>query len=170
MKTCALQVDTTGRSTEAVASFVAMLVREAGLPSSKAYWLRLAAEEITTNIAQHGYRGCGPLRLTSEVGPDRVCLRIEDEAPEFDPRSHDPGPQLQTAPSDREVGGFGLLLALHKLDGFCYERLSGQNCNTLIMFRSGTVGAYPPEAAPDDAEPGTVNGVTDGVNSRADHR
>lgn len=147
MKICDLQIDCAAGSTETVASFVASLVQEAGLPSSKAYWLRLAAEEITTNIAQHGYRGSGPLRLTGEVGPDRVCLRIEDEAPEFDPRSHDPGPRLQTAPADREVGGFGLLLALHKLDGFCYERASGQNCNTLIMFRSGT-----------DAEPGTVNG------------
>ena len=35
-----------------------------------------------------------------------------------------------------EAGGFGLLLALHKLDGFSYEYADGKNRNTLIMCRT----------------------------------
>ena len=144
---------------EAAAAFVGELVQDAGLPTSKAYWLRLAVEEITTNIARHGYRGHGLVRLTSEISQDRVWVRIEDEAPQFDPQSHDPARQLQTAPAEREAGGFGLLLALRKLDGFCYERLDGQNRNTLTMFR--------PRVRTDASE---VDGVPDGNKQRADRR
>lgn len=144
---------------EAVAAFVGELAQDADLPVSKAYWLRLAVEEITTNIVRHGYRGGGVVRLTSEISPDRVWVRIEDEAPGFDPQSHDPARQLQTAPDEREAGGFGLFLALRKLDGFCYERSDGQNRNTLTMFR--------PRARTDTGE---EDGVPDGNKQRADHR
>jgi len=142
-----------------VADFVGALAREADLPASKTYWLRLAVEEITINIGQHGYRGRGPMRLTGDIGPDRVWLRIEDEAPAFDPRSHDSGPRLESPPPEREVGGLGLLLALHRLDGFCYERVGGRNRNTLTMFRSSA-----------GHDPGLVDGVSDDVEERADHR
>lgn len=144
---------------ETAAAFVGKLAQDAGLPTSKAYWLRLAVEEITINIVRHGYRGHGLVRLTSEISPDRVWVRIEDEAPRFDPQSHNPARQLETAPTEREAGGFGLLLALRKLDGFCYERSDGQNRNTLTMFR--------PRAGTDASE---VDGVPDGNKQRADRR
>ncbi len=137
-----------GNVAEAVATYVGALASEAGLPSSKAYWLRLAVEEIATNIVQHGYHGRGPVRLTSEIWPDQVRLHIEDRAPGFDPRTHDPAPQLETTPAEREAGGFGLLLALRKLDAFCYEQADGQNRNTLIMFRPAAEG----DGKPDDAQ------------------
>jgi serine/threonine-protein kinase RsbW len=118
-----------------VAAFVGALASAAGLSRHRAYWLRLATEEITTNIVQHGYHGSGPLRLVGDVEADKVWVRIEDEAPAFDPRTHDPAPQLNTDPALRSEGGFGLLLALHKLDGFAYERTGDGNSNTLIMCR-----------------------------------
>jgi serine/threonine-protein kinase RsbW len=120
---------------EAVASFTGDLARRAGLPPSKAYWLRLATEEIATNVMEHGYRGCGPVRLSGGIQADQVWVRIEDEAHAFDPRAHDARPLLETVPQEREAGGYGLLLALHKLDAFDYERAGGRNLNTLIMFR-----------------------------------
>jgi anti-sigma regulatory factor (Ser/Thr protein kinase) len=119
---------------EAVADFVCGLAARVGLPQRKAYWLRLAVDEITTNIADHGYRGSGTLRLYGEVHDDRVCVRIEDEAPAFDPRTHDPGPHLAKEPGQRAEGGYGLLLALHRLDAFTYEHVAGTNRNTLIMY------------------------------------
>jgi anti-sigma regulatory factor (Ser/Thr protein kinase) len=118
-----------------VAAFVGALASQAGLSRHKAYWLRLATEEITTNVTQHGYHGGGPLRLAGEVEADRVWVRIEDEAPAFDPRTHDPRPHLETDPALRAEGGFGLLLALRELDGFTYKRAGDTNSNTLIMCR-----------------------------------
>ena len=144
---------------EAAADVVGELARDAGLPPGRAYWLRLAVEEIATNVVRHGYQGRGVVRLTSGIWPDRVWVRIEDEASEFDPRSHDPVPRLETAPAEREAGGFGLLLALRKLDGFCYERSDGQNRNTLIMSRS-----------PADTDVEEVDGAPDGNKQRADRR
>lgn len=130
-----LQLDAHNSTAEAVACFVEALARAANLPRRKAYWLRLAAEEITTNIAQHGYRGCGPVWLEGRVGPDAVSMRIEDEAPAFDPTAYDRHARLAEAPVSGE-GGFGLLLALHNLDGFSYEYADGKNRNELMMYRS----------------------------------
>jgi serine/threonine-protein kinase RsbW len=142
-----------------VAAFVGELAAQAGLSQHKAYWLRLATEEITTNIAQHGYHGSGPVRLVGEIQPDEVRVRIEDEAPAFDPRTHDPGPRLATEPALRPEGGYGLLLALRKLDGFAYERAGDTNSNTLIMCR----GTERPGA---DETEGACHGHVDGLARR----
>jgi serine/threonine-protein kinase RsbW len=148
---CDLRFDCDDSIADEVARFVAGLVEKTELPSGKAYWLRLAVEEITTNIEQHGYRGRGRVWLTAGVEADRVWVRIEDEASPFDPRTHDPGPRLATEPAEREAGGFGLLLALHKLDGFSYERAEGRNRNTLIMCRAtANAGPHAKDGAPDD--------------------
>jgi anti-sigma regulatory factor (Ser/Thr protein kinase) len=130
-----LRLDCGQPITAEVADFVCGLAARVGLSQHKAYWLRLAVDEITTNIADHGYRGSGPLWLYGEEHDDRACVRIEDEGPAFDPRTHDPGPHLAKEPGQRAEGGYGLLLALHRLDAFSYERTAGTNKNTLIMYR-----------------------------------
>jgi anti-sigma regulatory factor (Ser/Thr protein kinase) len=136
-----LRLDGDESITEAVTCFVEALAREAELPHHKTYWLRLAAEEFTINIVHHGYQGPGPIWLAGEIKPDSVWLRIEDEAPAFDPRTHDHHAKLATRPAERDEGGFGLLLALHRLDEFCYEYAGGKNRSTLVMRR--TIGGTP---------------------------
>jgi serine/threonine-protein kinase RsbW len=131
-----LRLDDENSPAEAVARFVEALARDAELPHQKAYWLRLAVEEITTNIIDYGYQGTGLIWLAGRIEPDRVSIRIEDTACAFDPRTHDHHAKLAVAPAEREAGGFGLFLALHKLDGFCYEYADGKNRNTLIMSRT----------------------------------
>lgn len=138
------------RIAEAVAQFIEAFAKQAELPQQQAYWLRLATEEITTNVVKHGYRGAGPLWLTAGIQPACVWLRIEDEAPAFDPLAHDRHSQLAIDPAEQEEGGFGLLLALHKLDGFEYEYADGRNRSTLVMRR--TIG------------------ISDGENNCADRR
>jgi serine/threonine-protein kinase RsbW len=131
-----LRLDGQNSTVEAIACFVAMLARDGRLSQRKAYWLRLAAEEITTNIVQHGYHGCGPVWLEGRVSADVVSMRIEDEAPAFDPTAYDRHYRLAEEPAQRDEGGFGLLLALHNLDGFFYEYVGGRNRNELIMCRT----------------------------------
>lgn len=148
-----MRFDCPATDADAIARFVGIVAREARLPDEKAYWLRLAVEEITTNIWQHGYRGSGQVRLIGGVEDRRAWIRIEDEAPAFDPRTHDPGPRLAMEPAEREEGGFGLLLALHKLDEFRYERTRGRNCNTLIMCHAVVgpeAGQHVTDGIPDD--------------------
>lgn len=131
-----VRVDGDVGTAEAVASLTRQLAQQAELPHAKEYWLRLAAEEITTNVSEHGYQGTGPIWLTGEIAAGEVRLLIEDEAPAFDPLQHDRHARLAVAPAEREAGGFGLLLALYKLDGFTYEYADGKNRNTLIMYRA----------------------------------
>jgi serine/threonine-protein kinase RsbW len=130
-----LRVDGDRSETETVAALVRELAEQAGLPRQKTYWLRLAAEEIITNIFQHGYQGPGPVWITGEIKPDEISLLVEDESPAFDPLKHDRHAQLAVDPAEREEGGFGLLLAMHRLDGFSYEYVARRNRNKLIMRR-----------------------------------
>jgi serine/threonine-protein kinase RsbW len=130
-----LRLDCGSGLTQDVTSYICDLAERAGLPPGKAYWLRLAAEEITSNIAEHGYRGRGPLDLTSEVDDHQIVVRIEDEGPPFDPRDHDYTPASSADLLTCSAGGHGIFLALRKLDGFEYERVGGRNRNTLIMRR-----------------------------------
>jgi anti-sigma regulatory factor (Ser/Thr protein kinase) len=119
-----------------LAAFVAGLAAQAELAPVRAYRLRLAADEIVTNIAVHGYHGRPePVELSGAVETDRVWLRIEDEGPPFDPRTHDPRPRLEAGSVHTAEGGFGLFLALSGVDDFDYDRLGGKNRNTLIMHR-----------------------------------
>jgi serine/threonine-protein kinase RsbW len=67
---------------------------------------------------------------------EQVWVRIEDDAPAFDPRSHDPGPRLAVEPTRREAGGLGLYLALRNVDAFTYDRVGGRNRNTLFIVRT----------------------------------
>jgi serine/threonine-protein kinase RsbW len=133
---------TSAAAGQQVAEFVCSLAARVGLAEGPAYRLRLAADEIVTNIGLHGYHGRpGPVELVGGVEPDAVWLSIIDEAPPFDPTTHDPGPRLAAGPFHEGEGGFGLFLALRGLDDFRYGRADGRNENTLIMRRP--VGGTP---------------------------
>jgi len=136
MITCRLRLDCGGLVSDVVAELTRSLAEQGGLTPSQAYGLRLALDEITTNIAQHGYAGNGGIvDLLAGVEPGEVWVRVEDDAPPFDPRDHDPAPRLAAHPHLRPEGGYGLFLALNKLDDFAYDHAGGRNRNTLIMHR-----------------------------------
>ena len=103
----------------------------------QSYWLRLATDEIMTNIAHHGYRGAaGDIDVTVGGDETKVWIRLEDDAPPFDPEAYDPAPRLSVDPRAREQeGGYGLLLVVTKLDEFHYDHGGGRNCNLLVMHR-----------------------------------
>lgn len=145
MLACRLRVDGANTSLPGVvADFVAALADEAGLTSRQTYWLRLATDEITTNIAHHGYGGRGGVvDIAAEIERDRLRVWIEDDAPPFDPTGYDPAPRLAVPPMHREEGGYGLMLAIAKVDEFDYEFVGGRNRNTLIMRRGGTDAERP---------------------------
>ena len=119
-----------------VAGFVQAVGEQGGLTDKQVYRLRLAVDEIVTNIVLHGYRGePGPVELEGDSDGDRVWLRVVDSAPPFDPTTHDPGPRLAASVDGRE-GGFGLFLAMTEVDEFSYDHTDGHNRNTLVIRRS----------------------------------
>lgn len=130
-----LLIDGPAAPSRLVAGFVGVLAACAGLPPRQAYRLRLATDEITTNIAVHGYRERGgPVDLRGRVEPELVRVCIEDEAPPFDPTGHDPAPRVTAGPT-AALGGYGLFLALRSVDQFAYVHVGGRNRTTLCVRR-----------------------------------
>ena len=157
MTTWQLRVDCRDDVGEAVAGVVGALAGEAALGVREAYRLRLAADEITTNIAAYGYQGQGGM-VDIEAGYDaaRVWLTIVDDAPRFDPREHDATPAVQGPPQE---GGYGIFLARNGVDEFSYEWADGRNRNTLLVRR-------PVDPAGSSTEQGGFDGRQDCARRR----
>jgi len=123
-------------SLDDVAEYVAEAAAASGVDSGQAYHLRLAADEIVTNIIKHGYGGDdrGEVELAARCGAGRLEIEISDSAPPFDPLPHLAPPEDLASPlTDRAVGGLGLYLAAQGVDEFLYERCDGRNRNTLVV-------------------------------------
>ena len=119
---------------ERVADYVRALAEQGHLPANVAYRLRLAADEIVTNIIMHGYgESSGEIQLSGGVEWDHVWLRVADDAPPFDPRTVHLAPQPGVPFQEMRLGGLGLFLTREAVDGFSYEFSNGRNINTLTI-------------------------------------
>lgn len=134
---------------DTLAALVTRLAGLTGLPFGKAYRLRLAAEEIVTNVLMHGYGGrAGLIDIDAGYDAEWVWLLVEDEAPAFDPAAHDPTPRLSMDPVMAPLGGFGLFLALTSVDEVRHEYVRGRNRTVLRVRReAGDEGGTDGEAA-----------------------
>ncbi len=137
----AITVPASLASLEQVACYVRALSARANLPASAEYRLRLAADEIVTNIITHGYGECpGEIGVRGDVAEDHVWLQVTDQAPPFDPRTVHSEPQPNIPLMEMRLGGLGLFLALKAVDGFCYEFVNGTNINTLTISNASNGG------------------------------
>jgi serine/threonine-protein kinase RsbW len=118
--------------------FVDELVSCASLDEEEAYRLRLAAEEMATNIVQHARfpDGADPaFVLEGGVLAAAVWLRLDDTAEEFDPTAVPPPPDLHEPLDRRRIGGLGIHLTRQMVDEFSYQRVDGHNRTTLALHR-----------------------------------
>jgi anti-sigma regulatory factor (Ser/Thr protein kinase) len=119
-----------------VVQFVHALASEANLADDLAHRLRLATDELVTNVLTHGYAAAtGELELEGAVDPDRVWLRIVDTAVPFDPTQVSDPPDLDRPLSERAPGGLGLFLARTAVDDMSYQRCRGRNITTITLRR-----------------------------------
>jgi anti-sigma regulatory factor (Ser/Thr protein kinase) len=122
-----------------IAAFVAAVAEDAGLSPRAAYRLRLAVDEISTNIIMYAYSGStapGTIDLRAELDEATVTVLIEDQGAPFDPRQVPPPPDLHLPPEQRRLGGLGVYLALRNLDHFDYDRRGDRNRSRLVMNRA----------------------------------
>ncbi|MDH6574771.1 ATP-binding protein [Kitasatospora sp. MAP5-34] len=132
----ALRIPAALTSLEDVAHFCQSLAERAGLSTDAAYRLRLATDELATNVVMHGYRGGeGELRLAGGMDEDTVWIRLEDDAPPFDPGAGCRPPQPDVPLAQRGIGGLGIHLALTSLDDFSHRYTDGHNSCTLVIRR-----------------------------------
>ena len=113
----------------AVAEFVMAAAAAAGLDKRVSYRLRLAVDEIATNIIVHGYVEAGlqgALELCADIDERTLTLSIEDTGVAFDPRQA-AVPETDLPLEQRSIGGLGVYLAMRSVDEFLYERVGDRN-------------------------------------------
>jgi len=125
---------------EAIGNFVMEVATEAGLDIKAAYNLRLAVDEIATNIITHGYEEAGltgDVNASSMLSDTALTIVLKDTGIPFDPLNHKlpDEDELALPLEERGVGGLGILLVLKGVDKFNYEYQDGRNHNIFVMNR-----------------------------------
>jgi anti-sigma regulatory factor (Ser/Thr protein kinase) len=126
-------------SLAAIGQYVLAAAAAAQLDRRAAYRLRLAVDEIATNIISHGYAeagGDGDVEVATVITPDTVTIVLDDAAVPFDPRERSRPDQIDALSlDDRPVGGLGVFLAMAGVDEFRYEHVGGHNRNYFVVRR-----------------------------------
>ncbi|MCP4424589.1 MAG: ATP-binding protein [Chloroflexi bacterium] len=126
------------KSIDRLTEYVVTAASRAGLDEKATYSLRLAVDEIATNIITYGYQEAdmtGDLTVTAVFQSDRLIIQLEDTGAAFDPRQAPPPDDLNQPPHKRKTGHLGIYLALWSVDGFRYESSHGCNRSAFIMQR-----------------------------------
>jgi anti-sigma regulatory factor (Ser/Thr protein kinase) len=104
-------------------AFVERACARAALEPDTAFDVRLATEEVVTNVIEHAYAGApapGPITVRFHHDPRQVVVTIDDLAPPFDPatvRPADPSAPLE----QRRIGGLGWYFVNRVMDEVRHE-------------------------------------------------
>lgn len=124
------------KSIDRLVNYVVTAASKAGLNHKATYCLRLAVDEIATNIVTHGYQAAGlegEVTVTAVFQPGQLIIELKDKGQPFDPRQVASPTNLKQPLQKRAAGNLGIFLAMWGLDGFQYEHESGCNRNVFIM-------------------------------------
>lgn len=132
-------------SLSAIRLVVGEAAKRAGLDEPASYRLRLAVDEIATNIIVHGYAEAhlsGAVEVIVRLQSQALTIELEDTADAYDPTQVlSPSSEvLQRPMEERPVGGLGVMLARSGVDDFTYERTGGKNRTIFRVRRGGGTG------------------------------
>jgi serine/threonine-protein kinase RsbW len=125
-------------SLASIRAFVDRAAEAAGLDRKAGYRLRLAVDEIATNIVTYGYRGAGrtgDIRVEADADDEWLTVSLEDSGLLFDPTAVDEPDNLEDPLEERPIGGLGIFLTVRGVDAFRYEQRDGRNVNVFAMRR-----------------------------------
>jgi anti-sigma regulatory factor (Ser/Thr protein kinase) len=112
-----------------IADYVMAAAAAAGLDRRASYRLRLAVDEIATNIIVHGHANAGhhgALELRADIDDRALTIAIDDTGVTYDPRQA-PIPDIDLPLEQRPIGGLGVYLAIRSVDEFLYEHIGDRN-------------------------------------------
>ncbi len=127
-------------SLEKIGKYILQAAENAGLERKRAYRLRLAVDEIVTNIINYGYLQAGlegVITVNADLDERSLTITLDDTSGHFDPTlKAPPVPDAFTQPlEERKNGGWGVYLAIQSVDQFRYQRLGDHNQNIFVMYR-----------------------------------
>lgn len=136
-----LTVPGTLDSLDLIAEYVGNASKAAGLDKKASYKLRLAVDEIATNIIVHGYaetEQSGSINLQADLNEESLSISLEDTSIAFDPleKVDQEASTIHQPLEMRPIGGLGIYLAVRGVDKFIHERIGDRNRNTFIVHRS----------------------------------
>lgn len=116
-------------------SFVELACQHYDVPSAVASEVKLAVEEVVSNIIHHGYRAgkAGPIVLQCERIGERMTVTISDRGLSFDPRNAVPA-DVDAPWETRQIGGLGWHLVKRVVDELSYETTS-DGINRLVLVK-----------------------------------
>jgi serine/threonine-protein kinase RsbW len=132
----ALTLPGTLDSLDEIRQYVSEMGEKAGLDRKALYRLKLAVDEIATNIVTHGYEDAGlqgDIVISSAIQPDAFTIQLQDTSREYNPLGLEKPGHLDKPISERPIGGLGVFLAVRGVDEFRYERLPGRNLHTFMV-------------------------------------
>ncbi len=120
--------------------FVDAFCEQAGINPGDHFDLRLAVEEVCTNVMMHGYanEAPGPLEVSFCSDGQQAAITISDRARKFDPDLAPP-PDLLSPVAERELGGFGWHLVRNIVDQVHY-RYDATYGNTVTLIKQLDAG------------------------------
>jgi len=131
-----LEVEANPNNLFAVHQFVNDSTAAIGIKPEMANDLRLAVEEIVTNIITHGYQNQGgKIEIEIKLEDDDLRICLHDEAVPFDPTSF-AAPDLSSPLAIRPIGGMGIHLTKQIMDQVTY-RLTPNGENELTLIKRG---------------------------------
>jgi len=106
------------------------------LSEEQKYLLRLAIEEIATNIIKYGYDSgsYGVIQLGCSCTDGVLRVAIRDQGRPFDPHEV-PAPDLCESLEQRVVGGLGVFLVRELADDLSYSHDTGSGWNELVIIK-----------------------------------
>ncbi len=128
-------------SLSAIAKYTITAAKEAQLDKKSSYNLRLAVDEIATNIIMHGYEEAnleGDLQIKANITPEKLILIIEDCGQAYNPYQTELMEEktIDLPIEERPIGGLGVFLAIKSVDEFTYKRIGDKNHNIFVMNRN----------------------------------
>ncbi|NET07650.1 MAG: anti-sigma regulatory factor [Symploca sp. SIO2B6] len=133
-----LKVTGTLNSLAVISKYIKTVCKTAKLDHYTAYKLRLAVDEIATNIIIHGYESSGikgDLVFQFQIDQQALTISIEDTGILYNPLEQETPNDLEKPLEERKIGGLGIYLAIQSVDQFLYERKGNINRNILVINR-----------------------------------
>ena len=131
-----------GETLSTLRDYAARAGHLAGLTQRSIYNLKLAVDEIATNIINYAYDNKHDdftIAVTASITREKLTVILEDTGNPYDPRQHSRTANIDTPLDTRELGGLGIYLALKSVDEFNYDYVDGCNRNIFIMNRPVTL-------------------------------
>lgn len=128
--------EATQASLSEIMAFVARETADARLDAETVTSVRLAAEEVCSNIIRYAYPpgSPGPVDVSVARESGAVIVTVEDRGVPFDPASA-PAPLLEGDWQTRGIGGLGWHLVRSVMDEVRYEPLAGGGNRVTLVRR-----------------------------------